>query len=393
MSTSTTNYNFVKPSINDPADITTANANWDKIDTELKNRKLGEIPIVTATSIDGVTYTGTVEGITTLSVGYTVIFIPDTTSTSDAVKFNLNGLGDKYLKRTISKGGGTIATGGAENWCIKGLPIFLTYNGTYWFVVNLTQPSATDLYGKVPLKNGGWFLDTGTTAADKNSARNNLILVGLTAVTKITIPNGRMRGDIDGDGYITQNDYQMIYEHVTGSNVITDETQLLCADVNHDGSINVRDYNGVNSIITGKSNVGVVGDILNNWTGEDDFHAEYQFHTDIVISGMNTSTDAIITIPREYNVENFSAECIDGKIRINAKLCPIESIPATVQFFRGNGTCTIVKEGVDAIQKSGGTLNGQLLVNSNGSVVMTSPNGTKYKLTVNDSGALSTTAL
>jgi hypothetical protein len=38
MSTTTTNYQFIKPALTDPADITALNANWDKIDHELANR-------------------------------------------------------------------------------------------------------------------------------------------------------------------------------------------------------------------------------------------------------------------------------------------------------------------------------------------------------------------
>lgn len=36
MSTKTTNYELIKPALTDPADITTMNPNWDKIDTTLK---------------------------------------------------------------------------------------------------------------------------------------------------------------------------------------------------------------------------------------------------------------------------------------------------------------------------------------------------------------------
>jgi archaellum component FlaC len=37
MSTLTTNYNLIKPDLTDPADITAMNANWDKIDNQLKS--------------------------------------------------------------------------------------------------------------------------------------------------------------------------------------------------------------------------------------------------------------------------------------------------------------------------------------------------------------------
>lgn len=38
MSTTTSNYNFIKPALSDPADITAFNSNWDRIDFELANR-------------------------------------------------------------------------------------------------------------------------------------------------------------------------------------------------------------------------------------------------------------------------------------------------------------------------------------------------------------------
>lgn len=36
MSTTTTNYNFVKPAASDPADVTVMNPNWDAVDTKMK---------------------------------------------------------------------------------------------------------------------------------------------------------------------------------------------------------------------------------------------------------------------------------------------------------------------------------------------------------------------
>lgn len=37
MSTTTTNYGFIKPALADPADITVTNPNWDAIDSKLKS--------------------------------------------------------------------------------------------------------------------------------------------------------------------------------------------------------------------------------------------------------------------------------------------------------------------------------------------------------------------
>ena len=55
MSTTTNNYNFIKPVLTDPADITALNENWDKIDSELfkRHRYIGQNPI-TSTANDTV---------------------------------------------------------------------------------------------------------------------------------------------------------------------------------------------------------------------------------------------------------------------------------------------------------------------------------------------------
>lgn len=46
MSTKTTNYQFIKPALTDPADITTMNENWDKLDQKLRDlSELSDIAI------------------------------------------------------------------------------------------------------------------------------------------------------------------------------------------------------------------------------------------------------------------------------------------------------------------------------------------------------------
>ena len=59
--------------------------------------------------------------------------------------------------------------------------------------------------------------------------------------TIITIPAGRMRGDIDGDGKITQADVDLISAHYNGETLLINDVQLSCADINGDGSIKAID--------------------------------------------------------------------------------------------------------------------------------------------------------
>ena len=49
-------------------------------------------------------------------------------------------------------------------------------------------------------------------------------------------------GDVNADGKISLVDCNMVYNHINGTALITDEYALLCADVNADGVIDINDY-------------------------------------------------------------------------------------------------------------------------------------------------------
>ena len=166
MSTKTPNFNLLKPELTDAADITKYNTNWDIIDNNLG--KGNGIPKVTATSKDGVEYTGTVKDVTELTIGLSVIFIPEITSTSVNTTFNLNSLGSKSILRKISSGYSTRVNGGLKNWLYKNTPVLLMYDGSYWIAMEQTKPEVNDLYGTVPIEKGG----TGGITVEQ--ARDNL---------------------------------------------------------------------------------------------------------------------------------------------------------------------------------------------------------------------------
>ena len=191
MSTKTTNYNLHKIDLTDaPPDITVLNPNWDTIDAKLKelseassassvtnvpNEDFAEktiesgvgLPVVTAISGDGVTYTATVDGITELKAGLPLIIIPNVVSANVLPKLNLNGLGAKGIKQLLSNNTATTVTAKNANWMAAGKPMFIYYNGTNWVTAN-SRSAAGDMYGTVAIENGG----TGATTA--KDARTNL---------------------------------------------------------------------------------------------------------------------------------------------------------------------------------------------------------------------------
>lgn len=179
MSTLTHHFNFFKPELQDPADITELNQNWDRIDSELAtagNR------IVTATSTDGISYEATVPHLEELYSGLEITIIPGITSTTNLPTLNVNGLGAKYIRIPLSINTSAVALPNLDNFFVKDRPIKLMYNTEYgsdgiWQTVDKQRTSAQDLYGSVPLKNGG------TGAEDGAEGLKNLFAAGATVLS------------------------------------------------------------------------------------------------------------------------------------------------------------------------------------------------------------------
>lgn len=55
------------------------------------------------------------------------------------------------------------------------------------------------------------------------------------------VPRGRLLGDVDGDGVITENDDRLVLQIAAGGYFIPTAEQLWAADVNQDGKINSLD--------------------------------------------------------------------------------------------------------------------------------------------------------
>lgn len=129
-----------------------------------------------STSGSGSAYTASVTGITALSTGVSFTMIPHTVSTTTQPTLNVNSLGAKYIRRRLSTKTGTTVVGSSTDWLTASKPVRVTYDGTYW-IVDYDRPSASDIYGSVPIANGG----TGATTAA--AARTNLGAMANVSVT------------------------------------------------------------------------------------------------------------------------------------------------------------------------------------------------------------------
>lgn len=125
--------------------------------------------IYDATSDDGVNYTANIPGITQLYAGLKITVRLSRTTASTAPKLNVNGLGAKNIRQPLSTNNVSATTAGTETWLNKSVPVELTYNGSLW-KTDFVRPSATYLYGKVPITSGGTGADNAADALENLGA-------------------------------------------------------------------------------------------------------------------------------------------------------------------------------------------------------------------------------
>lgn len=119
---------------------------------------------------DGAAYTATIEGVTELTPGLQFVMVPHTTSTTNSVTLNVNGLGAKLIRQRLSTNTSIGVVGSVDNWIVANKPVTVTYNGQAW-MVEITRPDAANLYGTVKVENGGV---PSTSGADTNALLTNV---------------------------------------------------------------------------------------------------------------------------------------------------------------------------------------------------------------------------
>lgn len=144
----------------------------------------GGIPIVSATSTDGIAYTATAEGVTELYDGLMITIIANKLSTSTTCTLNLNGLGAKNMRYTLGYNtGNSGALPPLAGWLGEGVPVTLIYKTKFnvWHTCDIQRPSANAIYGTIKVENGG------TDADNAEDACANLGAVRMSAKLTTTL--------------------------------------------------------------------------------------------------------------------------------------------------------------------------------------------------------------
>lgn len=142
--------------------------------SETEEKKIKRV--VTATSTDGVAYTATVEGVTELYNGMEITIIPDTRSTSKTITLNINGLGAVNVRQPLSFSTFVATAPDRDYFLYENTPCRLMYhanyaNGGIWLMADKQKTSAQDLYGIVPVENGGTGHNSVDTTPTKDSTK------------------------------------------------------------------------------------------------------------------------------------------------------------------------------------------------------------------------------
>lgn len=196
-----------------------------------------------------------------------------------------------------------------------------------------------------------------------------------------------MRGDIDGDGKITENDRNRISEHLGGTITLTDADSW-CAKVTGNNEISVSDLVQLVQYLEGKTNnltgIPTFADYYNNWTYHKVDDLTGYWTAEVVINGLKTTSDAIVNISNDEGIF-YKSELSDGAISFYATRPPIAEVPATITFKPGTGVITtsyesakfhaathskdgadpIIPESIGALSLSGGTMTGSLILKDN----------------------------
>lgn len=152
-----------------------------------------------------------------------------------------------------------------------------------------------------------------------------------------TIPKGRMKGDVDGDGRITDSDRETILQAVS-QNIILDTIGEWAADFNGDGKVKTNDAQALEVYLNGNVNSNL-SDYYGNWiysTGTKTFSCS------IASDQFNSGKSAVVFIGGFWEQDMFTAaEMAEGFLKIYTARPPIEDIPCLILLSAGSGEAII----------------------------------------------------
>ena len=204
-----------------------------------------------------------------------------------------------------------------------------------------TEKAAAASASAAAARNSATSAGESATAAAYWAEQAQQAVGGVVSMVRAEIPKGRMRGDVDGDGKITQDDATQTLNHATGIITLTG-ADLWCADVNADGKNKLIDSTIINQYLSGAPTVltsaPTFADYYNNWTYHKVDDTSGYWTTELSIPAITENTDgSIIWSGTGFPGTFIKAETFSGGVRIYANYPPIEALPCAVIYHTGSG--------------------------------------------------------
>lgn len=164
------------------------------------------------------------------------------------------------------------------------------------------------------------------------------------------IPKGRMRGDVDGDGKITQADVDLISKYLVDISIVFDNIQEWCADVSKNGDIGANDATLIRNFLAGTGSFQFA-DYYGAWTYDSTANL---WTVDIALPDLTAGLSAVVVIDGEWENRMFSgAEVLDGILRISSSAPPITDVACKIIFAGANGAASTIFKTVASAEISG----------------------------------------
>ena len=155
----------------------------------------------------------------------------------------------------------------------------------------------------------------------------------------ITIPKGRVKGDVDGDGKWTHVDHDLALK-ISVNSVTPTEIEKWCGDIDGDNSVTSMDALTIQNLAEGVfQHAERIADYYENWTFDAN---EHYWTTDIAVDGVTSDTDVVLNIPGLTDgIQYFKAETILTGIRLYAYMPPVEDVICVAEYMVGTGNVVI----------------------------------------------------
>lgn len=139
----------------------------------------------------------------------------------------------------------------------------------------------------------------------------------------VTIPKGRMKGDVDGNGVVTENDYMLIMQALAGSSPELDTIQTWCGDINGDGKADSDDAVAI------MGNSFTMSDYYGNWAYVKVDDLSGYFYCDVSSPNVTASSTATLLVD-SYADCFLEVECMNGVARVKAERLPLEDVKGCI---------------------------------------------------------------